>query len=119
MLLKIKLLGNLYLQVMKKINQIFSYLDFEALFWICALLLLAVSDPYSKVHYTLFLPSILFDIPSPGYGLGHSISHFFHGNILLSFKTHPLGIITIIVLLGRSVSLLRKSYYNSIKKGQL
>ncbi len=102
---------------MKKINQIYSCLDFEALFWLSALFLLAVSDPYSSKHYTLFLPSILFDIPSPGYGLGHSIAHFFHGNILLSLKTHPLGIITVFALVGRSFYLLRKSYYNSITKG--
>ncbi len=100
----------MYYKLTKKINRFYSYLDFEALFWITAIFLLAVSDPYSSAHYTLFLPSLLFDIQSPGYGLGHSIAHFFHGNIRASFDTHPLGIITVFVLLRHSFILLQKSY---------
>ncbi len=91
-------------------------LDFEALFWITALIVLAVSDPYSPEHYTIFLPSLLFDIQSPGFGLGHSISHFFHGNIRASLDAHVLGIVTIGMLSWRSFYLLKKSYNNRIIK---
>ncbi len=100
-----------------KNNIIYNYTNIEALFWMTAILLLSLSDPYSTTHYTLFLPTLLFDIPSPGYNLGHSIAHFFHGNFRASLATHPLGIITALFLLGRSFYLLNKSYTNYKLKG--
>jgi len=105
---------------MKKIiNQIYCYFDFEAVFWIIGIILLAFSNPYSETHYTFTLPTILFDIHGPGYNLGHSISHFFHGNIVTSLKINPLGIITIFVLLGRSFQIFNRLKINSTMKGNI
>ena len=53
----------------------------EALVWLCALLFLGLSNPKSEFHFTLFWPSWFFDIKSPGYGLGHSISWLFRGEV--------------------------------------
>lgn len=105
--------------MIKRINRIYSLINLEAAVWIVGILLLAFSDPYSKTHYTLFLPSILFDIPSPGYNLGHSISQFFHGDFVASFNTHPLGIVAVFILLGRSFWIVKQTCIKYIPKGQL
>tara|TARA_B100000809_G_C14946691_1_gene462396 strand:- start:394 stop:717 length:324 start_codon:yes stop_codon:yes gene_type:complete len=101
----------------KRLGKITNIIEWEAVFWVTGISLLAFSNPYSETHYAFVFPSILFDIQSPGYNLGHSISHFFHGNIMSSLKTHPLGIITIFILLGRSFTLIKRSLINSKTKG--
>ena len=77
----------------------------EALVWLGALVFLAISNPESEFHFTLFWPSLFFDIKSPGYGLGHSISWLFRGEFLRSLDSHWLGIPTVIILVYRIVSL--------------
>ncbi len=108
---------NNLMRVRKILNIITQKVDLEAIFWLAGIVLLAFSNPYSETHYTFFLPAIIFDIQSPGYNLGHSISHLFHGNILLSVDTHPLGIITVFILVSRSLLLLNKSLTNTMSKG--
>ena len=80
-------------------------IDPEALIWLCALVVLAASNPESDFHFTLFWPSWFFDIKSPGYGLGHSISWLFRGEIANSWDSHWLGIPTVIILSYRIVTL--------------
>lgn len=82
----------------------------EALIWLIGLVILALSNPENKMHHTFFLPSILFDIKSPGYNLGHSISFFLNGEIVSSLKAHPLGILATLILFYRSVYLIKISY---------
>ena len=81
------------------------FVEPEALIWLCALVALAASNPESDFHFTLFWPSWFFDIKSPGYGLGHSISWLFRGEISRSFDSHWLGIPTVIILSYRIVTL--------------
>jgi len=100
----------------EKIHLFIKLFDLEAFIWISGIIILAFSDPYNEAHFTLFPPTLLFDIKSPGYNLGHSISHFFHGNILLSLQTHPLGIIAVLILLYRSFYIVRRSYLIHKKK---
>jgi hypothetical protein len=79
----------------------------EALIWIGALIFLAVSNP-AVHHYTLCpLDNLGFDY-CPGCGLGRSISYFFHLDLKASFFTHPLGIPTTILLIYRSINILKK-----------
>ena len=80
-------------------------IDAEALIWLCALVVLAASNPESDFHFTLFWPSWFFDIKSPGYGLGHSISWLFRGEIARSLDSHWLGIPTVVILVYRIVTL--------------
>ncbi len=82
-----------------------SVVEPEALVWLCALLFLGLSNPESEFHFTLFWPSWFFDIKSPGYGLGHSISWLFRGEFSRSLDSHWLGIPTVIILVHRIVSL--------------
>jgi len=83
--------------------------NLEALFWIIALIILALSDPTKSRHYSFYPPTLLFGIKSPGYNLGHSISYLFRGKITKSLKTHPLGVFTVIIITKRIVYLLKIS----------
>lgn len=100
-------------KIISGIKRLFSVREIEALIWLTAIFLLAISDPYNPRHFTLFLPSILFDIPSPGYNLGHSIAFIFRGEFTKSFEAHPLGIITLFLLIYRIIYILKnsKSFY--------
>ena len=82
-------------------------IDPEALVWLGALVILGTSNPQSDFHFTLFWPALFFDIPSPGYNLGHSISYLLHGDVWASIDTHWLGIPTTFVLVLRILSLTR------------
>ena len=55
-------------------------------------------DPRSETHFTLFLPDLLFDIKSPGYGLGHSISFLFRGNLVESLDANYLGPLAVLII---------------------
>ncbi|MFZ4463508.1 MAG: DUF2752 domain-containing protein [Bacteroidales bacterium] len=93
---------------MKKIIT-FGKAYLEAFIWLVALVLLAFMDPYSTqpslcVFHHLGIESC------PGCGLGHSISAAFHGKFVLSFVTHPLGILTIVFLSARIIMIIIQNY---------
>ena len=94
------------------------YVDPEALVWAVALLVMAVSDPRSEGHFTLFWPQWVFGIRSPGYDLGHSVSYLLRGDPLSSFDAHWLGPVVVLVLLHRIVILtVRKARLTRNKGG--
>jgi hypothetical protein len=88
----------------------FKHLNVEAVVWLSGLVLLACMNPSDDSHLSLCPLKNLGMAWCPGCGLGHSISYFFHGNILMSLKCHVLGIPTVFILTARSFSLLRKSF---------
>lgn len=79
----------------------------EALIWIAALLILAISSP-AVHHYTLCPLDNLGFSYCPGCGLGRSIGYFFRLDIVSSFLAHPLGIPAVFLLIYRSVNILKK-----------
>ena len=92
-----------------KIQAIRRLIDFEALIWTLGLIVVAVGNPTSETHFTLFWPQWVFGIESPGRGLGHSIGYLFRGDVQTSLQTHWLGLPVVIVLAHRIVTLqLRK-----------
>ena len=91
------------------ISRAIRSLEPEALIWTAALLYLASVEPDAGGHFTFCIFSIFGFENCPGCGLGHSISYLFHGDIITSFYTHPLGIATVLVLTTRIISLTRKS----------
>ena len=92
-----------------KIQAIRRLIDFEALIWTLGLIVVAVGNPTSETHFTLFWPQWVFGIESPGRGLGHSIGYLFRGDVQASLQTHWLGLPVVIVLAHRIVTLqLRK-----------
>ena len=80
-------------------------IDPEALAWTVGLLAIAVSNPASDRHFTLFWPQWVFGIQSPGYGLGHSIGYLFRGDLASSLDSHWLGIPAVVALSYRIMNL--------------
>jgi Protein of unknown function (DUF2752) len=80
----------------------------EILFWAAALIAPAFINP-AKPHLS-FCPfkNIGIDF-CPGCGLGRAIALFYHGDIVGSFLCHPLGIIAVIIISLRIISLINKS----------
>jgi len=99
---------------MDKIREITKLIEWEALLWSIGLFYLLFINPYETSHVTLCPYKNLGIEFCPGCGIGKSISFFFHGDLLHSIKTHPLGIITFVLILGRIIHLFRKKYF--IKK---
>ena len=84
---------------------LFRYVDREAAIWVAALVVVALGDPNSDFHFTIFWPYYIWDIKSPGYGLGHSISYLFRGDVVSAIETHILGIPAVAIILWRVVTL--------------
>ena len=79
--------------------------NFELLFWIAALIALAIADPASPSHYTLCPLKLMGITWCPGCGLGHSIAWLLHGDIKNSFHAHWIGIPALVIILYRVVGL--------------
>ncbi|SFE43593.1 DUF2752 domain-containing protein [Thermophagus xiamenensis] len=87
----------------------------EAYIWIGAIIALALTDP-TESHLSLCpLKNAGFQY-CPGCGLGHSISWLFRGEWAASFNAHPLGIPAVIILLTRSIMLLKNDFKFSSPK---
>ena len=84
------------------------FCSLEAWIWICGLIALGAMDPYSNRHFTIFLPDLLFDIKSPGYGLGHSISFLFRGDLYQSLESHYMGPLAVMIIVHRVLHLFFK-----------
>ncbi|MDR3697140.1 DUF2752 domain-containing protein [Mucilaginibacter sp.] len=89
------------------IKQLFNKY-FELVFWIAALVSLALTDPMAQVHFSLCPLKALGFKWCPGCGLGHAISFLIHGDIRSSFRAHWLGIPAVIVLLYRIYALIKQ-----------
>ena len=86
-------------------TSLFRYVDREAAIWVVALIVLALGNPDSNFHFTIFWPYYVWGIKSPGFGLGHSISYLFRGDVLAAIETHILGIPAVAILVWRIVTL--------------
>ena len=81
------------------------FIDREAAIWVVGLIVLALGNPQSDFHFTIFWPYYVWDIKSPGYGLGHSISYLFRGDVVAAIETHILGIPAVTILVWRIATL--------------
>ena len=86
-------------------RSLIRYVDREAAIWVLALIILALGNPQSDFHFTIFWPYYVWGIESPGYGLGHSISYLFRGDVISAIEAHILGIPAVVILVWRVVSL--------------
>ncbi len=94
----------IYNNITRAFQRIFSAY-FEIIFWVGAILALLICDPTGNTHYSLCLFKNLGFNYCPGCGLGHSISWLLHGNLIASFKAHPLGIPALSIILFRIITL--------------
>jgi hypothetical protein len=83
--------------------------NFELLFWVAALIALAITDPALPSHYTLCPFKLMGITWCPGCGLGHSIAFLLHGDIKSSFDAHWIGIPALGIILYRIIVLVRNS----------
>lgn len=90
---------------MKTMRRLLRYVDREAAIWVSALVVLALGNPNSDFHFTIFWPYYVWGIKSPGFGLGHSISYLFRGDVISAIETHILGIPAVAIILWRVVTL--------------
>jgi hypothetical protein len=81
---------------------------FELVFWIAALIALAVTDPAGKVHFSLCPLKAMGITWCPGCGLGHAISWLLRGDIRNSWHAHWFGIPALIIILYRIYDLSRR-----------
>jgi len=81
---------------------------FELLSWIIALVILFLL-PAENAGNSLCLFRFLGFAHCPGCGIGHSIRNALHGELMNSFKQHPLGIIAVFVIFNRIKQLLPTS----------
>lgn len=79
-------------------NRVVFLLPLEALVWITGLLILAVYNPHYQEHMSMCVFNNVGFSYCPGCGLGRSISYFLHGDILMSFSAHPIGIAAVGIL---------------------
>jgi len=98
---------------MYRITYNFKKSHFEAWFWLIAIALLAFFNPNSEHASLCIAKNINFGF-CPGCGLGHSIAWLFRGQFVCSLQAHPLGIFAVIILIYRSLSLLKNDF--SIRK---
>ena len=86
-------------------RNLLQYVDREAAIWAAALIVLALGNPNSEFHFTIFWPYYVWGIKSPGYGLGHSISYLFRGDVISAIESHILGIPAVAIILWRVATL--------------
>nr|MBN2278300.1 DUF2752 domain-containing protein [candidate division Zixibacteria bacterium] len=87
--------------------------NLEIFCWLALLAAAAFIDPVAEGHSSFCLFKNLGWAWCPGCGLGRSIAFLYHGELLLSLKTHPLGIITVGVIIYRIIYLLRRKLWLS------
>ena len=96
------------ISTVNQLRLLLRYVDREAAIWVGALIVLALGNPESEFHFTIFWPYYVWGIKSPGYGLGHSISYLFRGDVIAAIETHILGIPAVAIITWRVVSLQTK-----------
>ena len=87
------------------VRSLLRFVDREAAIWVIALAVLAMGNPTSDFHFTIFWPYYVWGIKSPGFGLGHSISYLFRGDVMAAIETHILGIPAVAILVWRIATL--------------
>ncbi|MFD2872743.1 DUF2752 domain-containing protein [Mucilaginibacter ximonensis] len=79
--------------------------NFELIFWVAALIALAVADPSLESHYTLCPLKLMGITWCPGCGIGHAISWLLHGNIANSWHAHWFGVPALVIIGYRIITL--------------
>ncbi len=91
----------------KKMNKIKEYLSFELFFWIIVLIYLASINP-NVSHFSFCLFKQLGISWCPGCGIGRSISHLLHGDIIKSINNHIFGTFALLIIVYRILQLIIK-----------
>ena len=93
--------------IFKKIKRIWNLFGLEAAIWILGILYLAIINSPESIHFTICPLKNLGIEFCPGCGLGNSISYLFRGDLVSSFRTHPLGIFALFIITLRIISIIK------------
>jgi hypothetical protein len=90
--------------------------NFELIFWLTAITLLAITNPAAESRFTLCLFKLAGISWCPGCGIGHAISWLLHGNLQASIKAHWLGLPALAIIFYRiyCLSLLQMSTFRKL-----
>lgn len=102
--------GIIYRRVFEFVSPILKLIGLEATIWIFGLVYLALINTPQSTHFTICPFANLGIDFCPGCGLGNSISYLFRGELFLSFYSHPLGIIALIIITLRIVSIIKNNW---------
>lgn len=87
----------------------------ELIFWITALVLLAIAEPipHGHIHHFTLCPLANMGIEwCPGCGIGRSITQLLHGNIRESLAHHWFGIPALLIIGHRIIELMNRRIDN-------
>ncbi|MEW6702878.1 MAG: DUF2752 domain-containing protein [Bacteroidota bacterium] len=104
---------------MGPVKSILRIVEWEAVLWLVGLIYLLFINPYEVQRFTLCPFHNLGITFCPGCGLGRSISFFYHGDLIHSIKTHPLGIAALILITVRTIRLSTKMFNNFHKTSEV
>jgi len=79
----------------------FTLHTLEAFVWIAVIVFFAFTSPDSGTHFTICPLSLAGFEYCPGCGLGRSIVLLLHGEVVESFRMHPLAIFAVAVFISR------------------
>lgn len=97
-------------EIAKILKEIRKTIPLEAWMWIAGLAYLFFIDPYHEQMFTLCpFHNLGLDF-CPGCGFGRSIAFFYHGDFLHSFRTHPLGMIGLVIIIYRIYFLIKMNH---------
>lgn len=85
-------------------------INLEASVWLSGLAYLLLIHSPGETHFTICpLANLGFEF-CPGCGLGNSISYIFNGDIIASIHAHPLGILALIILTIRIITIIKNNW---------
>jgi hypothetical protein len=84
--------------------------NFELIFWVAAIIALAVTNPSLESQYTLCPLKLMGITWCPGCGIGHAISWLLHGDLAQSWQAHWLGVPALIIITYRIYVLGRRMF---------
>jgi hypothetical protein len=88
----------------------------EAFLWTGAILTLYLLDPATPGRVDLCLFHRLGLEFCPGCGLGASIHHLLHGDLVGSWRLHPLGVPALLLIGARAFTLWRRSIATALRE---
>ena len=100
---------SIYQIILTNVVSLWKLLGFEALIWILGLIYLALINSSEATHFTICPLSNIGFKYCPGCGLGNSISYLFRGDFTSSFRTHPLGIFTLVTIIFRIITIINNN----------
>ena len=93
----------------------FSSRHIEGFVWIIALVIPVLIEPGAGTHFSWCLFKNAGIEWCPGCGLGESIAWLYRGEIIASLRSHPLGIVTVLILSWRIFTIFRHKPLSPIK----